>query len=275
MYLFGSFAATRNQWTKPFIDIKKGRVFPAVLGYATVTPICVFYAMYIAVQFNYFTAAFGGTLPEEYSYAAYARKGFFELCTVAVINLCVIAGMNLFLKRKEDGTPSVAMKVYCTLLSGFTVLLIVSALSKMVLYIKEMGMTPLRIYTSWFMLVLGVVFIIELVREIKPSIPAVKLQIAGFSVMLALLCFCDPDARIAQNNVEGYLSGKYETVDIYSMYDLSESALPSIAKLPEDDKNVKGYLSDYKESLNQKIENSVYFPVSIPAVNAQNYLSDR
>ena len=153
-----------------------------------------------------------------------------------------------------------------------TLILITSAMSKMVLYINELGLTEKRFYTSWFMLALGVVFIIELVREIKPSIPAVKLQIAGFSVMLALLCFCDPDARIAQNNIEGYTSGRYQTVDLYSMYDLSESALPYIAKLPEDDKNVKGYLSDYKESLNQKIANSVYFPISIPAVNADKYL---
>ena len=92
--------------------------------------------------------------------------------------------------------------------------------------------------------------------------------------MLSLLCFCDPDARIAQNNVEGYLSGKYQTVDLYSMYDLSESALPYIVKLPENDNKVNGYLSDYKESLRDNMQRTVYFPISIPALNAQNYLSD-
>lgn len=232
MYLFGSFAATRNQWTKPFVDIKKGRVLPAVLGYATVTPICVFYAMYIAVQFHYFTAAFGGTLPEEYSYAAYARKGFFELCTVAVINLCVIAGMNLFLKRKEDGTPSVAMKVYCTLLSGFTVLLIVSALSKMVLYIKEMGMTPLRIYTSWFMLVLVMFFVLIITAQFT-KLNFCRAAFAGFTILFAVLCFSNVDGMIARYNVNAYRTGELSQVDFGVLEDLGDAALTHVEGLTE------------------------------------------
>ncbi len=232
LYLFGGFAAMQNKHTMPWFDMKKGRVLPAILGYTTVTPICVFYVMYIAVQFNYFTAAFGGTLPEEYSYATYARKGFFELCAVAVINLCVIAGMNLFLKRKEDGNPSVAMKVYCTLLSGFTVLLIVSALSKMVLYINEMGMTPLRIYTSWFMLVLVVFFVLIIVAQFT-RLKFCRAAFAGFAFMFAILCFSNVDGMIAKYNVNAYRTGRLETVDFGVLEDLGDVALIHVKHLAE------------------------------------------
>lgn len=230
MYLFGGFAATRYRWSAPLVDIKKGRVLPAVIGYTTVTPICVFYVMYIAVQFNYFTAAFGGSLPEEYSYATYARKGFFELCAVAVINLCVIAAMNLFLKRREDGTSSVAMKVYCTVLSSFTVLLIVSALSKMVLYINEMGMTPLRIYTSWFMLLLVVIFVLIIVAQFT-KLRFCRAAFAGFAVMFALLCFGNVDGMIAKYNVSAYETGKLEKVDFGVLEDLGDAALVYVDRL--------------------------------------------
>lgn len=232
IYLFGGFAAMQHKQTEPLFDMKKGRVLPSILGYTMVTPICVFYVMYIAVQFNYFTAAFGGILPEEYSYAAYARKGFFELCTVAVINLCVIAAMHLLLKRKEDGTPSVAMKVYCTLLSGFTILLIVSALSKMVLYIKEMGMTPLRIYTSWFMIVLVVFFVLVIVTQFT-KLKFCRAAFAGFALLFAVLCFINVDGMIAKYNVKAYQTGKLDKVDFGVLEDLEDAALVHVERLTE------------------------------------------
>ena len=232
LYLFGGFAATRNQWSKPLINMKGGRTLPAIIGYTTVTPICVFYVMYIAVQFNYFTAAFGGTLPGDYSYASYARQGFFELCAVAVLNLCVIACMNLFLKRKEDGTASVAMKVYCTLLSGFTILLIVSALSKMVLYISEMGMTPLRIYTSWFMLVLAVFFVLIIVDQFT-KLRFCKAAFVSFTVLFAVFCFSNVDGMIAKYNVNAYETGKLRQVDFSVLEDLGDAALVQVERLTE------------------------------------------
>lgn len=267
MYLFGGFAATQNKWTKPFINMKGGRVLPALLGYTTVTPICVFYVMYIAVQFNYFTAAFGGTLPGDYSYASYARKGFFELCTVAVINLCVITFMNLFLKRKEDGTASVAMKVYCTLLSSFTVLLIVSALSKMVLYIKEMGMTPLRVYTSWFMLVLAVFFVLIIAAQFT-KLRFCRAAFAGFTVMFALLCFSNVDGMIARYNVNAYQTGKLERVDFGVLERLGDAALVHVESLTEaeDDRVAKEAKECYREMLkvSERKDDVAYF--SIPRI---------
>lgn len=264
MYLFGGLAATQIKQTKPLFDMKKGRVMPAILGYTTVTPICIFYVMYIAVQFNYFTAAFGGTLPEEYSYATYARKGFFELCAVAVINLCVIAVMNLFLKRKEDGTPSVAMKVYCTLLSGFTVLLIGSALSKMVLYIKEMGMTPLRIYTSWFMVVLVAFFVLIIVAQFT-KLRFCKAAFVSFTLLFTVLCFSNVDGLIARYNVNAYRTGALERVDFGVLEKLGDAALIHVECLTETENSSvaeeaeKCYRRMLQES--EKKNNVAYFSI--------------
>ncbi len=232
MYLFGGLAAIQTKWTKPCVDMRKGRVLPAVLGYTTVTPICVFYVLYIGVQLNYFTAAFGGTLPEAYSYASYARKGFFELCIIAIINLCVITVMNLFLKRKEDGTASVAMKVYCTVLSGVTILMIVSALSKMVLYIREMGMTPLRIYTSWFMLVLAMLFVLIIVAQYT-KLRFGRAAFVGFTVLFAVLCFSNVDGMIAKYNVNAYQTGKLARVDFGVLERLGDAALVHVERLTD------------------------------------------
>ncbi len=271
--LFGHLANTKEQEEITEQSETVTAVVPIAMVCSAITPILVSYILFFLCQLPYFLGAFTGELPEGYSFSEYARSGFFELCVVCFINFFILILANVFSRNREDGKKPVALRVFLSVLCISSLILIASAMSKMLLYIGELGLTEKRFYTSWFMLALAVVFIIELVREIKPSIPAVKLQVAGFSVMLALLCFCDPDARIAQNNVEGYLSGKYQTVDLYSMYDLSESALPYIAKLPENDGKINGCLSDYKESLQQNIKNTMYFSISIPAVNANNYLS--
>lgn len=267
MYLFGGLSVTQDAWTEPFIDIRKGRVLPAVLGYTTITPICVFYVLYIAVQFNYFTAAFGGKLPAEYSYSSYARQGFFELCAIAVINLGVIVCMNLFLRRKEDGTPSVALKVYSTIMAGVTILLIGSALSKMVLYIREMGMTPLRIYTSWFMVVMAVFFALVIVAQFT-KLRFCKAAFVGFTVLFAVLCFSNVDGMIAKYNVTAYQNGKLESVDFGVLRRLGDAALVHVECLTEagDESVVKQAKECYEEMLkiSGRKDDVAYF--SIPRV---------
>ena len=171
-------------------------------------------------------------MPEAYSYASYARKGFFELCIIAIINLCVITVMNLFLKRKEDGTASVAMKVYCTVLSGVTILMIVSALSKMVLYIREMGMTPLRIYTSWFMLVLAMLFVLIIVAQYT-KLRFGRAAFVGFTVLFAVLCFSNVDGMIAKYNVNAYQTGKLARVDFGVLERLGDAALVHVERLTD------------------------------------------
>ncbi len=271
MYLFGGLAAIRTKWTRPCVDMKKGRVLPAILGYTTITPICVFYVLYIVVQLNYFTAAFGGTLPGEYSYASYARKGFFELCIIAMLNLGVIVIMNLFLKRKEDGTASVAMKVYCTVLSGVTILLIVSALSKMILYIREMGMTPLRIYTSWFMLVMAVFFVLIIVSQYT-KLRFCKAAFVGFTVLFAMLCFSNVDGMIAKYNVNAYQTGKLTRVDFGVLERLGDAALVHVELLTdtEDETVAEQARKCYKEMQKESNRKNDVAYFSIPRVIGKN-----
>jgi len=136
------------------------------------------------------------------------------------------------LKRKEDGVTSVAMKVYCTVLAGVTILLIVSALSKMVLYIREMGMTPLRIYTSWFMVVMAVFFVLVIVAQYT-KLRFCKAAFVGFTVLFAVLCFSNVDGMIAKYNVTAYQSGKLESVDFGVLRGLGDAALVHVESLTD------------------------------------------
>lgn len=77
------------------------KFMPQLIAYSSVVPLCVVYIVFFVSQLSYFTSAFKNILPENYSFAEYAREGFFQLCTVSVINLIVISAINLFC-RYED-----------------------------------------------------------------------------------------------------------------------------------------------------------------------------
>ena len=63
----------------------KMRFAPPALVCAFTAPILIVYVLFFFSQLGYFISAFGGVLPDGYSYSGYARQGFFELCGVAVL----------------------------------------------------------------------------------------------------------------------------------------------------------------------------------------------
>lgn len=101
---------------------KSMKIAPGIMLYTSVIPLCAVYVIFFFSQISYFVSGFAGILPEQFSAAEYARRGFFELCIVAVINLLIIAAMNLFCrydsKNGENKRPSPPQIFY-----GFAVLL--------------------------------------------------------------------------------------------------------------------------------------------------------
>lgn len=271
MYLFGTlFSAAKPAWSysdEPPVY----RFLPAPVAYTAVTPICVFYLIYIITQLGYFTAAFGGELPEGYNYSEFARRGFFELCVIAVINLCVITLMQALVKRHEGDRRPKALRVYTVIISVFTLLLITSALSKMILYINEFGMTQLRVYTSWFMILLAIIFVMIIVLQIK-EFAFWKVLFAAFTVMMGVLCFGNIDGAIARYNVSAYQSGALESVDFTALVPLGAAAVKPVSELLDTEdaemlKEVKYSLSELMSQLDT-MDDFAYF--SIQKVSAEN-----
>jgi hypothetical protein len=185
-----------------------------------------FYALFFAALGNYFFAAFVGRLPEAMSYAEYARKGFFELCGVATINLALIACVYLLMRRGGNERPR-ALRVLTGLISAFTVLLIVTAMSKMLLYISAYGLTRLRVYTSWFMLLLLIVFALLLLWHFRAFNPAKPLILVCVVCFMALT-WADTDGLIAKYNIAQYENGKTAALDVRMLNTLSDAAVPHI-----------------------------------------------
>ena len=195
--------------------------------------ISVVYLLYLFSQLAYFFSAFQGFLPEgDITVAQYARKGFFEMCVIAVINLAlVIAAMCL--AKKKDGKVGHPIKAVCSFISLFTLVIIATAISKMVLYIGSFGMTVLRLTTSAFMVFLAVVFLALIGRIYIRRINAVKTALITAAVILLALGVCNVNAVCARYNYEAWQNGTLEEIDVDAMNDLGDEGIPYLVKLAD------------------------------------------
>ena len=193
--------------------------------------ICMCYGLYLFSQLAYFFSAFRGFLPDgEITYAQYARKGFFEMCIIAVINLGIVF-LSLLLAKKTNGKVCHGIKALATFIAVFTLTIIATAISKMVLYINAYGMTQLRLTTSAFMVFLTVVFISVILRIYIKRINIVKTALLAAGCVVLILGVANVNKVCAQYNYESYQAGKLKTIDVSALYDLGDEGIPYIVKL--------------------------------------------
>ena len=125
------------------IKAVSGRVWQVLLGL-----FCVLYALFFIVQGRYLFGAFTRTLPEGFIVSQYARRGFFELCSVMAVNFALLF---LAWRTAKDAVP----KRPALILLGETFLLAVVAFSKLALYIDCFGFTPKRLQSLWLICLLS------------------------------------------------------------------------------------------------------------------------
>lgn len=270
------------------------RIAPAVTVLTAVLPVLFVYVVFFISQWQYYISGFTGVLPKEFSYAEYAREGFFQLCTVSVINLVILILISLFLKRKQD-KKSVTLIALSIVISVFTLVLISTALAKMYMYIDCYGLTPKRVYATWFMAVLAVVFILVILKQFISKLKLVAISLAVLIVMFSALALSGVDSLIAKYNVDRYVDGTLKTVDIDAMSDLGDAAIPQLVRLANilEEKNnidITEYdITEYEDSMYydlavllqyriEEIEDEEYieehdiWSFTIPSINAQNAL---
>lgn len=205
-----------------FID--STRCIPNMVMYTAVTPVLALYVMFFFSQASYFLSAFNHSLPQGYSYAEYARRGFFELFWITLINLAILIFMNYLAKQGGRHKP-LCLKIYNVILSVFTLVLIATAVSKMIMYISAFGLTELRLYTTWFMVLCAVLFVFIIIKQFSFEFRFARWTVFTFTFMFALLCFTRTDALIARFNISMYNSGYHEELDTAVFYNMSDDAV--------------------------------------------------
>lgn len=224
-----------NETNSKPINFEKARTLKSPFAVTFLGMIALVYLVYMFSQTAYFFSAFSGILPTgyEFTFAQYARRGFFETEAIAFINLVLMGGIMWKSVRRENGKLNPILKGIMTFISVFTILFIITALSKMVMYISEYGLTVLRLCTSVFMIATAVVIVAFIIRVFNPELDTMKYAFVISLSLFTVLCICGIDRTVAHYNVNAYLNGKLATVDVDTIYHLSDSAIPYLAKLTD------------------------------------------
>ncbi len=216
-----------------------------VLANTVLTLLSACYAMYLLSQTAYFFSAFSGLLPENYTPAEYARRGFFEMCAVVAINLIVFFAAYILTKRTEEGSLRPLTKGLLTFLSLFTLVLVSTAFSKMYLYIDRFGLTRPRVLTSAFMLVLFLIFITLMLRLYLKKLPYLKLAALITAVVLTGVSYLDVDTQIARYNTASYRNGDTAKLDVATIGNLSAASIPYLMELYNGGNREQSILAGY------------------------------
>ncbi|HWQ12435.1 MAG TPA: DUF4173 domain-containing protein [Roseiflexaceae bacterium] len=164
------------------------------------------------------------------TYAEYARRGFFELLTVAVLALGMLLGLAGLTRR--GGRERLAFNAACGAMVALLLGLLASAFQRMLLYQAAYGFTHLRIYTLSFMVWLGLVLLLFLAALLRNE-PRVFTfgGLVSALVYLAALNLANPDALIVRENVARYQAGG--ELDASYLAELSADGTPElVAELP-------------------------------------------
>ena len=189
----------------------------------------VLYILFVIIQFAYL---FGGSgLPEGFTYAEYARSGFFELILVTLLNIGLLA-CTLTFTRRGTATAGTVLKVLNTIMIGCTFVMLVSAHYRMSLYEEAYGYTFLRIMTQAFMVFLLVLFVITLGRVWVEHLPLVKPYIIVAIIAFTVVNYINVDTMIVKKNMERFYSSN--VIDMAHMRTLSNDIAGDIKKLSED-----------------------------------------
>lgn len=230
----------RERWAAHSL---RRRFLPLLVSCAMLVPLLAVYGLFFFSQWPFYTSAFTGVLPKGYTYADYAREGFFQLCTVCAINGMLYLFVSLFTKRERgEGVRRALLTALCLC----SLILAATAFSKMVLYVQTYGLTPKRVYSSWAMILLVAAFLLALLGAYWKKLNITRALFGLFVCMFGLLCLCDTNALIADYNVRAYEQGRLVMVDTDVLWDLGDSAVPAAARLVNDARygdEIKHFLS--------------------------------
>jgi hypothetical protein len=239
-------------------------------GVITITVLVLINAVYVLftiVQFKYF---FSGSLQGDFTYAEYARKGFFELLFVTLINLSITVLVLTFV-RSTIGFIRRSIQVLLTTLVLSSAVLLSSAFMRLSMYEDAYGFTFIRVMAHSFMIFIVVIFMYTLIK-----IWIEKLSLFHFYFISALLYYTvmnviNVEQIIVTKNIERYeQSGK---VDLHYLNSLTHTGILGLIELYERNPQLPGLKNVLLERKNEaNLSNNSWQSYNLKRVQANKEL---
>ncbi len=219
----------------------------------------VLFFIFILVQLTYLFGGESNISGQGFTYAEYARRGFFELIAVAIISLLLLLTTEKYVAKKETD-HALGFKILSTALVVQVILIMASAFTRLSLYEEAYGFTTLRLYSHAFIVLLAVVFCLSLYKinkDKRENIFAFRVFLS-IALFLAVMNFLNPDAFIARRNIERFVTtGKLDTNYLNSLSDDAISDTIKVLNIANEDLR-KSFAHDLYWRAQNKID-SPYF----------------
>ncbi|MGM9550991.1 MAG: DUF4153 domain-containing protein [Clostridia bacterium] len=233
IYLFGVIATGYEDYDWHEEKTIKGDL---IIISTVLMSVLMVYTVFVFIQFKYLFS--GGSLPYGLNVTEYARKGFFELLGLSVVNIGAILLVTK-LTGHLLGKKMWFIKVLDCYLCAVTVVLLASSFYRMWLYNQADGLTRLRFMVFGFLIFEAIGLLITFFYIIKPNFNVVMVYFAIALFYYMILNVVPMDKIIAKNQADRFLLG--ERGEITYMLTLSSDAASEVERVYKntEDENVK------------------------------------
>lgn len=221
---------------KPRMDLSSS---PGKFNFSDISAITILillnivYIVFVTLQFTYF---FNGNLMEGYTYAEYARRGFFELLIVLIINWTILISFLKFVHSKQR-ILKITFQSLSSLLIGMSGIMLVSAFMRLMMYEEAYGFTLSRVLAHGFMIYLIVIFAYTFIRIWLEKLPLLHFYVIVGIVFYAGINGMNLEQFIVNKNIERYEeTGK---IDVHYLRDLSAIGMIELIALYEKDPEIE------------------------------------
>ena len=204
-----------------------------ILAITFTSVISVIYIIFSGIQILYLFIG-NRKLPDGYTYAQYARQGFYELLFVCIMNVVIVLiCVTLF---KENTVLKVILCIICTC----TYIMIASSAYRMYLYVNAYYFTFLRLMVFFFLLVLSILMTGIMITIFNSKFPLFHYCMFVITIATICLAYSHPDYLIAKYNLahinnstpiesvmeDGKLENHFTYRDVSYLTNLCDDAAP-------------------------------------------------
>jgi hypothetical protein len=186
------------------------------------------FVAFVAVQARYFFGGEANITAQGYTYAEYARRGFYELLAVSCMTMALLVALESLTYRKREEER--LFRGLVTLMVTLTFVILIAAFRRSNLYENAYGYTRIRVMSGTFMIWLAVllgVLLVAIVRH-RRALFWTSCIVTGLGFILTLNLM-NMDGFIASHNIARFEdSGK---LDVGYLLSLSDDAVPTVATL--------------------------------------------
>lgn len=256
--LFTTYAIAKTAYDRkikiPTADT--GKHNPVVAITVSIT-LSLVYVLFSVIQI---VALFGkGTyfLPAEYTYAEYAKEGFYQLVIVAIINMIVIFVCRALFEKHA------LLQGCLTVISLCTFIILASSAYRLNMYVNTYHLTFARILGLITLLAVALYMIGLTISIFTDRFPIFEYAVAATAITYMVFALMRPDALIARENVK-YIK---EDRDVrYLVRELSYDAAPYLADL----EGYEDILDDYFEDVLEECDSEDVRKLNISEYRAYN-----